>query len=271
VLASAGALLVAFFGSLIAMAIPLLVLVQRTRRLPWPAVVSIVVAGGAAWGMLWLIQGNDHGFGHIPQATVQLRDYLAAFVLGLVVVGLGLLLRRFVVLLGVVTQRLDGRRSWWLAAAVFGLGIGVLYLIGGQTVQFSGSEGTVQLIGKADDYSAWALAGIVLVKLLVTSWSLAAGYRGGLVFPSVFAAVALSLCVAAIDSSLSGPGIMVGAIIGLLAEMTAPVLGIVVLFALVPVKLIPLGLAGAAGAILGRRVVDRLGSRSTPPGRPTGA
>jgi len=271
VLASAGALLVAFFGSLIAMAIPLLVLVQRTKRLPWPAVISIVVAGGAAWGMLWLIQGNDHGFGQIPQATVQLRDYLAAFVLGLVVVGLGLLLRRLVVLLGVVTQRLDGRRSWWLAAAVFGLGIGVLYLVGGETVQFSGSEGTVQLIGKADEYSAWALAGIVLVKLLVTSWSLAAGYRGGLVFPSVFAAVALSLCVAAIDSSLSGPGIMVGAIIGLLAEMTAPVLGIVVLFALVPVKLIPLGLAGAAGAILGRRVVDRMGSRSTPPGRPTGA
>jgi hypothetical protein len=53
--------------------------------------------------------------------------------------------------------------------------------------------------------------------------------------------------------------------------MTAPVLGIVVLFALVPLKLVPVGLAGAAGALVGRRVVDLIASRRQGAGRPTGA
>jgi H+/Cl- antiporter ClcA len=268
VLASAGALLVAFFGSLVSLAIPLALLIQRTKRLPVPAVIAVVVAGLAAWGMLWLIHGNDQGFGAIPEATVHLRDYLAAFLLGLIAVGIGLLLRHFVVRLAEVTVRVDRGAAWWLVAAVFGAGLGVLYLIGGETVQFSGGEGSAMLIARADEYGAWALAGIALVKLLATGWSLACGYRGGLVFPSVFAGVAVSLCVAAFAPSLAGPGIMIGAIIGLLVEMTAPILGIVVLLALVPLKLVPLGLAGAGGAILGRRLVDRLASRTQADSRP---
>ena len=271
ILASAGALLVAFFGTLVALLIPVAILVQRTKRLPLAAVVAIAVAGLAAWGMLWLVRGNDHGFGSIPSATVHARDYVAAFLLGVVAVGIGLLLRHLVVRLAGATARIDRRATWWAAAAAFGAVVGVLYLIGGSTVQFSGSQGSGQLILRADEYGAWALAGIALVKLLVTAWCLAAGYRGGLVFPSVFVGVAASLCVAAFAPSVAGPGIMIGAIVGLLVEMTAPILGIVVLFALVPLKLIPLGLAGAVGALLGRRVVDRVASRMGADGRPNRA
>lgn len=258
VLASVGALLVAFFGSLVAMAIPLLIVYQRIKRLPVPSVVAVVAAGCAAWGILWAVQGNDHGFGRIPEATVHLRDYIAAFVLGTVAVAIGLLLRRFVVELSGVTEWLHRRLAWWLAASAFGAALGVLYLIGGESVQFSGSEGTGILIGRADEYGAWALAGIAVVKLLATSWSLASGYRGGLVFPSVFTGVAVSLCVAAAAPEIAGPGIMLGAVVGLLVEMTAPALGIVVLFALLPLELVPLGLVAALGAITGRALVDRV-------------
>lgn len=262
VLASVGALLVAFFGSLVAMAIPLLILYQRTRRLPVAAIVAVGAAGGAAWGILWAVQGDDHGFGRIPEATVNLRDYVAAFVLGIVAVGIGLLLRRFVVELSGVTEWLHRRLAWWLAAGAFGAVLGVLYLIGGESVQFSGSEGTGILIGRADEYSAWALAGIALVKLLATSWSLSSGYRGGLVFPSVFTAVAVSLCVAAAAPDVAGPGIMLGAVVGLLVEMTAPALGIVVLFALLPLELVPLGLVAALGAIAGRALAGRVSPKA---------
>jgi H+/Cl- antiporter ClcA len=270
ILASVGALLVAFFGSLVALAIPLLVMWQRTKRLPLPAVLAVLVAGGAAWGMLWLIHGNDDGFGRVPEATVNARDYAAAILLGVLAVFVGLLLRRFVVRLAVVTKRLDGGTAWWLAALAFGAVVGVLYLIGGQTVQFSGSEGAGLLIGRADEYSGWAILGIVLVKLLVTSWCLASGYRGGLVFPSVFAGVALALAVAAAFPDLAGPGIMVGGIVGLLTEMTAPILAIVVLFALLPVKLLPLGIAATIGAVVGRKLLERvIPSSAAPAGRPT--
>jgi H+/Cl- antiporter ClcA len=258
VLASAGALLVAFFGSLIPLAIPVLILYQRTRRLQLAAVAAIVLAGLAAWGTLWLVQGNDHGYGGIPSATVHARDYAAAVVLGLVAVSLGALLRWFIGRLAGVTERVQDRAPWWLAATVFGAVLGALYLIGGQTVQFSGSEGSGMLLSGEVHYGSWALVGLALVKLAATSWSITAGYRGGLVFPSVFAGVAVSLFAAEAVPDLAGPGVLLGSVAGLLVEMTAPVLGVVMLLALLPAKLLPLGLAGAAGAVAGRYAVTRL-------------
>jgi H+/Cl- antiporter ClcA len=258
VLASAGALLVAFFGSLIPIAIPLLIVYQRTRRLQAAAVAAIVLAGLAAWGTLWLVHGNDHGYGGIPSAAVHARDYAAAVVLGVLAVAIGALLRWFIKRLAVVTQRVDDRAPWWLAAAVFGLVLGALYLVGGPTVQFSGSEGSSMLLSGEVHYGTWALAGIAVVKLAATSWSLTAGYRGGLVFPSVFAGVAVSLLVAEALPDLAGPGVLLGSVAGLLVEMTAPMLGVVMLLALLPAKLLPLGIAGAAGAITGRFAITRL-------------
>jgi H+/Cl- antiporter ClcA len=258
VLASAGALLVAFFGSLIPIAIPLVIVYQRTGRLQLAAVVAIALAGLAAWGTVWLVHGNHHGYGAIPSAAVHVRDYATAVVLGVIAVAIGALLRWFVKRLGVVTKRVQDGAPWWLSAAVFGLVLGVLYLVGGPTVQFSGSEGSVMLLSGDVHYGTWALAGIALVKLAATSWSLTAGYRGGLVFPSVFAGVAVSLLVAGALPDLAGPGVLLGSVAGLLVEMTAPMLGVVMLLALLPTKILPLGLAGAAGAIAGRFAVTRL-------------
>ena len=256
-LASVGALLAAFFGSLIALAIPLLILRKRTGKLPLPAVAMIVLAGLAAYGTLWLVEGDADGYGGIPSISVRPRDYIAAVVLGATAVGLGMLLRWFIKRLATVTQRIDGAMPWWLAATVFGGVLGGLYLLGGPTVEFSGSAGSSMLLGGDVHYATWALAGLALVKLLATSWSLAAGYRGGLVFPSVFAGVALSLFFAAALPDFAGPGVLLGSIAGLLVEMTAPALGAVMLLALLPLKLLPLGLAGAAAAVFTRRFVTR--------------
>jgi uncharacterized membrane protein HdeD (DUF308 family) len=53
--------------------------------------------------------------------------------------------------------------------------------------------------------------------------------------------------------------VLLGSIAGLLVEMTAPLLGVVMLLALLPAKLLPLGIASAIGAIAGRAAVTRLG------------
>jgi H+/Cl- antiporter ClcA len=257
VLASAGALLVAFFGSLIALAIPLLILRQRSERLPIAPAVTIALAGIAAWLTVWLLQGNHHGYGHIPSAGVAAHDYLMAIALGIAAVGIGALLRWFVTQLNVVTEQIRNRTPWWLAATIFGIVLGALYLIGGQTVQFSGSEGSAMLLSGEVHYGTWALAGVALVKLAATSWSVAAGYRGGLVFPAVFAGVAVSLLTADVVPDVAGPGVLLGCIAGLLMEMTAPVLGVVMLLALVPAALLPLALVGAAGAIVARMLLTR--------------
>jgi chloride channel protein, CIC family len=265
ILASVGALLVAFFGSLIPLAIPVLVLYQRTRSVSVPAVLVVVASGLAAWGTLWLAQGNDHGFGGVPELDVNARDYAAALVLGVVAAGVGIALRRCIEPMSRATQRIQARTSWWLAAALFGAVLGGLYLAGGETVQFSGSEGSAMLLSDPERYGTWALLGIAAIKLLATGWSLSAGYRGGLVFPSVFVGVAISVFVASAVPDLAGPGVLIGAIAGLLVEMTAPALGVILLLALLPAKLLPLGLVGALGAVAGRRLLSPRPPADRPP------
>jgi len=265
VLCSVGALLVAFFGSLVAIAAPLLVLWQRTKRLAPAAILMIVLSGLAAYGALYAVKGSAPGYGGIPSDLgVQVRDYATALALGICCVPIGLLLRWLVGVFWAGAQRLDGRVPWWASAAVFGAVLGALYLIGGETVQFSGSEGSAELIDKAPDYGWAALAGILLVKLGVAAWSLSTGYRGGLVFPSVFSGVALGLTITAITTDFEGPGLVVGAVGGILAEMTAPVLAVIMLLALLPLKYAGLGIMAAGGVLLGRWLLDRLRRRIAP-------
>jgi H+/Cl- antiporter ClcA len=262
-LASVGALLTAFFGSLVPLAIPVLVVYQRTKRLPLVVVIVTVLAGVSSWLTCLVVQGNDSGYGGVPSLGTHFLDYVAALVLGVVAAGAAVLLRALVRRLSVVTQKVEHKMPWWLAAAVFGVVLGVLYLIGGQTVQFSGSEGTNMLVAGFGNYGPWALAGIAVIKLLATSWSMSAGYRGGLVFPSIFMGVALGLCAEGAIPNLAGTGVALGCVAGLLVGMTSPALGVVMLFSVLPANLILLGLAGAAGAVAGRIVVDRINSTDT--------
>jgi H+/Cl- antiporter ClcA len=101
---------------------------------------------------------------------------------------------------------------------LLGAVLGLLYLVGGQSVQFSGSEGSVLLVREHADDGALTLAGIAAVKLLATGWSVTSGYRGGLVFPSVFMGVAMSVVLGEVASGLAGPGAMIGCIGGILTD-----------------------------------------------------
>ena len=265
VLCSVGALLVAFFGSMIAVALPILILLQRTKKLPIPAVVAILLSGGAAYGTLYAVQGDAPGFGSIPFGVgAQGHDYATAFLLGIVCVPVGLLLRGLVEVVWAAAKRVHARVPWWVSAAVFGAILGVWYLIGGETIQFSGSEGSSLLLHKADEYGWAALLGIVLMKIVATAWSLGTGYRGGLVFPSVFCGVSLGLTVGAIFGDQAGPGLLIGAVGGILAEMTAPLVGVIMLLALLPAKYAGLAVMAAAGVFLGRKIADRIEARLRP-------
>ena len=258
VLASLTALLVAFFGSLVPLLIPPLIMYQRTKSVPLPALVPPVLAGLAAYGTILLVRGQVDGYGSVPAGSVTgVGTYLVAIGIGICAVGVGWLLRQAIYFLSEVAKGLDARLSWPAAAALFGLILGVLYLIGGETTQFSGSEGTKLLLSDTG-YGTAALAGIVVVKLVVTAWSLSAGYRGGLVFPSVFMGVALALFLADLFGGTAGPGLVVGGVAGILVEMTSPVLGLIMLLSLLPTELLPLGVAGAFGAVLPHAIYRRV-------------
>jgi hypothetical protein len=54
--------------------------------------------------------------------------------------------------------------------------------------------------------------------------------------------------------TVGGPGATMGALAGMLVALTTPTVGVVMLLSLLPFKLLGVGLAGAAGAVVGKRV-----------------
>lgn len=83
------------------------------------------------------------------------------------------------------------QQAWWLHAIVAGSGLSLLYILGGPLVQFTGNESVVPLIKQSAELGLLGLVWVFAVKIAAISWSKASGYRGGLIFPSVFAASAL--------------------------------------------------------------------------------
>lgn len=258
VLSSIGALLVAFFGSVLPAPIPLLIMRRQGKPLTRRSVIPPLLAGVTAWIVVSLIRGDAQGHDIIPiDSGGDLAAVPAALALGVLAVAVGVLLRLVIRLTSGWTDRLDRLWHWIAAAAVFGALLGVLYWIGGESVQFSGQAGTQELYDDRAQYGAAALLGLVLVKLVATAWSISAGYRGGPAFPSVYMGVALSLAITTAIPSVSETGVMIGAIAGILAEMTTPGVAIIMVLSLMPANLLPIGLVGALGAVGGRRVLER--------------
>lgn len=271
--ASIGALMVAFFGSLILVVLPFLLLLKTGRRPAWPVAGLVVLAALASYGTLRLLDHRVHGYGDIPAVPpAALHDYLGAIVVGLCVSAAALLLVRSIGWLGQHNRVLAQRLPWYGSAALFGLVLGGLYLVGGQAVQFSGSGGIGLLLSEYSGYSAWALLGIAAVKLLATVWSKTTGYRGGLFFPSIFVGVTLSLWLDTLFDALAGPGLMIGAIAAIFMALSIPdkpgaarreylvaaLIAFLFMAAIVPAKLIPLVLVAIMAAGVGNGLLVML-------------
>ena len=269
VLSSIGALLVAFFGSVIPAPIPLLIMRKQGKAVTRRSAIPPLLAGLTAWGIVSAVRGTLQGHEIVPvSGSSELSAVLPALALGVLAVLVGIGVRLVIKATTGLTARLDRLWHWIAAAAVFGLVIGVLYWIGGESVQFSGKQGSQQLYDDRAQYGVAALLGLLLVKLVATGWSISAGYRGGPAFPSVYMGVALSLAITTAIPSVSETGVMIGAIAGILAEMTTPGVAVIMVLALMPAKLLPIGLIGAIGAVGGRRVIERFVPRvALKPGR----
>jgi H+/Cl- antiporter ClcA len=258
-LASVGALLVAFFGSYILVALPLLMLLKN-KRLDVTNAAVVLVTGASAFGMLWLLDHHTVGYGTIPAAThFTPIDYFLAALLGAVTAVLGWLLKQFILRLYDQLRLLEGRFSWFVTGPSFGFVVGLLYLAGGQSVQFSGSTGSHLLLSHQPPYALWMLFVILIAKLLVTGWSLGSGYRGGLVFPSVFIGVTVA-AIAENIAGLTGPGVMIGSTAGVFSAMLGPAPALIAILALVPLKLSGV----AVVAIVFAAIVNKAISRFTP-------
>jgi H+/Cl- antiporter ClcA len=258
VLSSVGALLVGFFGSLFPILIPIIILYKKEKRVILEHWTPPIIAGIGTYVTLFIIKNGDVGFGTIPVgSTYNFQDLIGAFLLGIFGAIIAILIRKLIKKFQFITKNIDYKTHWVVSASIFGGILGILYLIGGPSIQFSGKEGTEMLL-QNNSLSIGFLILIVITKLIATSWSLPAGYKGGLVFPTVFMAVALSMILTQIDPILGGPGITIGATAGMMTAMLPPIMGFILVLSMIPFNFILVAIAGLGGTIIGTKVFSKL-------------
>lgn len=182
------ALFVAFFGSLFGGLLGFYLAKKSMSKERFTAIdyVSISLAAIAAYLVLGVFE-NEGAFRYPGTES-------GITVVGMVVYGL-------VLLAGVLYQKLLGvglklansiasttRSVWWKHALIASGGLATLYMLGGYYVQFTGNEAIVPVFQDATTLGLIGLIWISIVKVAAISWSVAMGYRGGLVFPLVLVA-----------------------------------------------------------------------------------
>lgn len=125
-----------------------------------------------------------------PEYTPLLADLLRAVPFGLVGSLVGVLFTLMFRWLRRLMQPFKGRL--FLRGLIGGLGMGIIGALMPLTL-FSGEAETAELIQQATEIGFWMLILLAASKLLATSLLLATGWKGGYIFPIMFAGVALGM------------------------------------------------------------------------------
>ena len=149
-----------------------------------------------------------------------------------------------------------------LRGMVGGLGLGISGALLPLTL-FSGGPETGEVIRRAEEIGATGLIILALVKLLVTTLCLATGWKGGYIFPTLFAGAALGtathLLFPAIPEAVAVAGTLGGALV---TTMKAPIFSALFVIALVQHETSPVI---AIAVMVGALATARLPIKSTQP------
>lgn len=218
-LAAAGlmALFTAFFNSILVGVLSLFLVTKqsKTKITPMLVVVSLL-ASVSSFYTLKLVSGS---------AYAELPTYAHSFsikmllLLGVLIVA-GYLL---VIVMGLShtqfekVRKLLSKATWWQHALVASGVIAALYLLGGPLVEFTGNRSIQPMFQQASSLGLIGLAWIMIVKIFLISWSKSIGYRGGMIFPTIFLAAVLVAMLQIYDPSLNVTYGIIAVVIGALA------------------------------------------------------
>ncbi len=198
-------------------------------------------------------------------STGPATDVLWAVPLGLLGAAIGLLYQRVHSLFDLVRGRIGG-------AVLPAIGAGVVLGALGSwdsLVLFSGQDGIEELVNSLSTRSAWELALLAAVKLLLIALLLAAGWKGGHFYPMLFVATAAGLCISRFAGAIS-PVVAVAAVsAGVLAAVLRRVVAAAFLVLLmVPASMLVVSSVAAVVAFLALRLtVEPARLREQPGGR----
>ncbi|MEZ0113651.1 H+/Cl- antiporter ClcA [Catenulispora sp. EB89] len=101
-----------------------------------------------------------------------------------------------------------------------GLVLGLLGALGGKDTLFKGLSQVKDLAEHPDGHSAAGFAGLALVRLAALTFASSAGFRGGRIFPAVFAGAALGFAAHALVSTIPVTLAVACGVLGVLLAVT---------------------------------------------------
>jgi H+/Cl- antiporter ClcA len=214
------------------------------------ATIVFVVLSGQFFGSLYAF----------PEYQPRITDLLLAVPLGLIGALAGALFIIFFKQLRNLMQPL--KTHLILRGFIGGLGLGIAGALLPLTL-FSGETQTSDLIAHAAEIGVLMLIVLALVKLLITTLCLATGWKGGYIFPTMFAGTALGLAVHLIFPDIP-MAVAVAATMGgaMVATMKAPIFSALFVSVLVQREASPVI---AIAVIVGALATARLSLVSAPP------
>ncbi len=216
----------------------------------FPSLVSSAVATVAFVALSGTFFGRLYAF---PEYQPRMTDLLLAVPLGLVGALAGAIFMIAFKWLRRLMQPL--KHHLIVRGLIGGLGLGIAGALLPLTL-FSGEEQTAILIEKAATLGVVTLIVLALVKLLITSLCLATGWKGGYIFPTMFAGTALGLAAHAIFPDIP-MAVAVAATMGgaMVATMKAPIFSALFVMVLVQHEASPvIAIAVIVGALATARI-----------------
>jgi H+/Cl- antiporter ClcA len=187
----------------------------------WTLFPTLVASSFATVGFV-LLSGSFFGVMYrFPDYRPQLLDLLLAVPLGLIGAIAGAI---FIVGFRYLSKLMERfKKHVVMRGVIGGLGLGISGAVLPLTL-FSGGPETGEMIRRAAEIGAIGLIVLALVKLLVTTLCLATGWKGGYIYPTLFAGAALGtaahLLFPAIPEAVAVAGTLGGTLV---ATMRAPI------------------------------------------------
>ncbi|MDH6133042.1 H+/Cl- antiporter ClcA [Kitasatospora sp. MAA4] len=183
----------------------------------WDRLFAPLVAAASGALTTLLIDGNDFVINMPPYPGARAVDLFWAMLVSSAGALLGL---AAVYALPFVHQAFHQLRNPVVMLVAGGLTLGVIGVIGGHLTLFKGLDQMKELASTSADYGAWGLLGMALVKMLAVLVASCAGFRGGRIFPAVFAGAALGFSASTFVTDIPSSLAVACAILGVLFAVT---------------------------------------------------
>jgi H+/Cl- antiporter ClcA len=208
----------AMFGTPIAAALILSEAAGDSSGRPlWDRLFGPLVAAGAGAATMNLLGGESFVLTIPAYPQAQPIDLLTGSVIAVATAAIGMIAVYVFPYSHAAFHRL---RSPFIAIVVGAFLLGILGAIGGPISLFKGLKQMQELTATAGNYTVAALGAIATIKLVAVVIAGTCGFRGGRIFPSVFAAVAMGLFINALFPGIP-EAITIGAsLVGILVAVT---------------------------------------------------